>query len=200
MNIQQQGAPEPGNGVHARGRKQTLGVGFPCSMFSAKDQCVLCTNTYVNHQVQAQSFAQLLFVCWGEGNSTEFYLRFVSCLLKLVNIGEQLIFLLAPSLMVDSGVSLIDGLESGMDGGWKIHQCMQLQLTHVTGTDQSSLSYLCVSRALISPQRLYKQVQFCRHTSLSGDVTVRKLGFLRVSGFIFYYQAAHDQAAHDQLQ
>ena len=60
-------------------------------------------------------------MCWGEGNSTEFYLRFVSCLLKLVNIGEQLIFLLAPSLMVDSGVSLIDGLESGMDGGWKIH-------------------------------------------------------------------------------
>lgn len=47
MNIQQQRAPETGNGVHARGRKQTIGVGFPCSMFSAKDQCVLCTNTYV---------------------------------------------------------------------------------------------------------------------------------------------------------
>ena len=51
MNIQQQRAPETGNGVHARGRKQTIGVGFPCSMFSAKDQCVLCTNTYVNHRV-----------------------------------------------------------------------------------------------------------------------------------------------------
>ena len=74
----------------------------------------------------------------------------------------------------------------GMEKGWN-SECTQLQLTHVTGAVVQGCAGYYVSTALISPRRLYEQVQCCQHSSLSG--IMMSWSKLRVAGNQLHYHA-----------
>ena len=61
------------------------------------------------------------------------------------------------------------------DGTVNIHSC-----SYVTGAVVQGCAGYYVSTALISPQRLYEQVQCCQHSSLSG--IMMSWSKLRVAG------------------